>query len=74
MVLVISALVALGLYASGTPLLSLQESHSSSLPNGGVMIVGSFKLDWRLMMACLFGLIGLIAFSLPGRKPPRLEP
>ena len=73
MVLVVSVLVVLGLYASGTPLLSLQESHSSSLPNGGVMIEGSVKLDWRLMMACLFALIGLIALSLPARRPPRLK-
>ncbi len=73
-VLVISLLVVLGLYASGAPLLSQQESHSSSLPDGGVMVVRSFKLHWPLRMVCLFAFIGLIAFSWPARKPPRLEP
>ena len=73
-VMVILPLVALGLYAFGAPLLSLQELHSSSLPDGGVMVAGSFKLHWPLLMVCLFALIGLIAFSWPARKPPRLEP
>lgn len=71
-VLIISPLVAVALYVSGTPLLSLQESHSSSFP-GGVMIVSAYKLHWPLRTICLFALLGLIVFLWPARKPPRLR-
>jgi len=71
--LVISPLVVVALYVSGTPLLTLQESHSSSFP-GGVMIVSSYKMHWPLLVVGLFALLGLVALLWPAQKPPRLQP
>lgn len=72
-VLIISPLVAVALYFSGTPLLSLQESHTSSVPGGAVMTVASYKMHWPLGAVCLLALLGLIVFFWPARKPPRLQ-
>jgi hypothetical protein len=69
--LVISPVVALAFYVSGTPLLSLVESHSSSFSNG-VVIVSKYKMHWPLLPVCLLMLMGLIACLWPAQKPPRL--
>ena len=71
-VVIISPLVAGVLYLSGTPLLSLQESHTSSFP-GGVMIAQTYKPHWPLFAVCLLALLGLIVFFWPARKPPRMR-
>jgi hypothetical protein len=69
---VISLLVALALYVSGMPLLTLQESHTSSFP-GGFLIVSGFEIHWPLVAVCAFAFLGLAAFVWPERKPPRLQ-
>ena len=69
---VVSVLAALVLYVSGTPLLSLQESHTDSFP-GGSVTVASYKMHWPLLAVCVAAFLGLIAFVWPQRKPPRLQ-
>jgi hypothetical protein len=46
-VLVISLLVALVLYVSGTPLLTLQESQTSSFP-GGSVTASCFEMHFEM--------------------------
>ena len=71
--LVMSLLVALVLYVSGTPLLTLQESHTSSFP-GGSATAAQFEMHWPLLAVCASALLGLVAFVWPQRSPPRLQP
>jgi hypothetical protein len=73
-VVVISLLVAVALYVSGTPLLSLQDSRTTSSPDGSaVMTVAIYKRHWSLGPICVFALVGLVAFLWPAPKPPRLQ-
>ena len=71
--LIVSLLVGITLSFSGTPLLSLESSHSESFPGGGGMVVQSYKMHWPLFPVCMFALLGVIAFLWPARKPPRLQ-
>ena len=70
---IISLLVTVALYVSGTPLLSLQESHTTSSTGGAVMTVAIYKSHWLLWPLCLLALLGLLAFLWPVQKPPRLQ-
>jgi hypothetical protein len=72
MVLALSLLVTLVLYFSGTPLLSLQESHTSSFP-GGSVTVSQFQMHWPFFAVCICAFLGLITILWPQRKPPRLQ-
>jgi hypothetical protein len=71
--LIVSLLVGITLHFSGTPLLSLESSHSESFPGGGGMIVQSYKMHWPLYPVCIFALLGVIALLWPARKPPILQ-
>jgi hypothetical protein len=71
-VLVISLLVVFALYESGTPLLTLQESQTSSF-SGGSVTASCFEMHWPLMAVCTSAFVGLVAFVWPQRKPPRLQ-
>ena len=73
-VLVISLLIVVALYVSGTPLLPLLESKTSSVSDGAVMTVSVYKPHWLLCPVCLLALLGLGAFLWPARRPPRLQP
>jgi hypothetical protein len=72
--LIVSLLVGITLHFSGTSLLSLESSHSESFPGGGGMVVQSYEMHWPLYPICMFGLLGVIVFLWPARKPPRLQP
>jgi len=69
---VISVLAALVFYVTGTPLLSLQESHTDSFP-GGSVTVACYKMHWPLLPVSIAALLGLIAFVWPQQKPARLQ-
>ena len=68
----ISAVVAVVFWASGTPLLTLQESNTTTFPGGSATAM-CFKVQWPLLAVCICGLIGLVALAWPQRKPPRLQ-
>ena len=72
-VLAISLLVALVLYVSGTPMLTLLESHISSFP-GGSATAAQFEMHWPLLVVCASALLGLVALVWPQRRPPRFQP
>jgi hypothetical protein len=65
----ISLAVALVLYVSGTPLLSLGQWHT--IP-GTSAATGSIDIHWPFVAVCTSGFLGLVAFIWPQRKPPRL--
>jgi hypothetical protein len=71
--LVISLLLALNLYLSGTPLLSLQELQNYSSPDGS-FTVAQLRMRWPLLAICASALFGLLAFVWPKPKPPKLQP
>lgn len=71
-VLGISFAVALLLYSSGTPLLSLGQWLTSSSTYGSVSS-GSVDIHWPFVAVCIPGLFGLGALLWPRPKPPRLQ-
>ena len=72
--LITSLLVVVAFYVSGTPLLPLQESHTTSLGGGAVMTVAVYKPHWSLRVFCVPAITGLVIFFWPVQKPPRLQP
>jgi hypothetical protein len=70
-VLGVSLAVALVLYFSGTPLLSLGQWHTSSF-TGESVTCGSVDIHWPCVAVCIPGLLGLAALLWPQPKPPRL--
>jgi hypothetical protein len=72
-VLVISLLLALVLYASGAPLLTSPESHTYSSSDGSVT-VAHFEIHWQLLAVFASASLGLVAFVWPQTKPRRFEP
>jgi len=72
-VLAISLTAACMLYVSGTPLLSLGQSYTTSFANGGSTISGSVEIHWPFVAVCGPGLLGLITLIWPQPKPPRLQ-
>jgi hypothetical protein len=71
-ILVSSVLAALALHISGTPLLSLQDSHTESFRDGS-FTAEQYKMHWPLLAVCIAAFVGLIALVWPQRKPPRLQ-
>ncbi len=67
----VSLALALVLYFSGTPLLSLGQWHTTSFI-GGSFICGSVDIHWPFVAVCIPGLLGLAALVWPLPKPPRL--
>ena len=72
--IIIALLITAAFYVSGTPLLLLQESRTTSSPGRAVMIVSTYKAHWSLRATSVLALTGLVVFLWPARKPPRLQP
>ena len=70
---VISLLVGMVLYLSGTPLLSLEYSHTSSFAEGHVT-VQEYRAHWPFLAVCALAVLGLILSLWPAQKPPKLQP
>jgi len=68
-----SLAAAVVLYSTGTPLLSLGQSYTTSFADGGSAISGSVQIHWPFVAVCGPGLLGLIALIWPQPKPPRLQ-
>ena len=62
-------LVALLFYLGGVPLLSLQHSHTVSLPNGSFITAG-YKIHWTLAALAVIAAAGGILICWPRRRPP----
>jgi hypothetical protein len=60
--LITSLLVVIAVYISGTPLLPLQESHTTSSGGGAVMTVAKYKPHWSLRVFCVPAIVGLVIF------------
>jgi len=69
----ISLLVGMALYLSGTPLLSLEYSHTSSFADG-YAIIQEYRVHWTFLAVCALAVLGLIMSLWPAQKPPKLQP
>jgi hypothetical protein len=81
--LLVSLLLAIGLYVSGTPLLSLQQSDTLSSDSATLVVTSNVAgssgtgvvvlVYWPLIAVGICAAIGLVALAWPQRKPPRLQ-
>ena len=70
--LIIAPLASIALWLSGTPLLTLQSSHTAAFPNGAFIATG-YKIHWTLLAICVAAFLGLLTLVWPARVPPRLR-
>ena len=81
--MLVSVLFGIGLYVSGTPLLSSRSTdtpHSENAALGITINVASISgtgitvlVYWPLIVVGIFATVGAVAIAWPQRKPPRLQ-